>query len=143
MGRNAVFLGFLAVLTMAEFGCSRKNASTNDDNFPTYEQIRGNKQHWHDQVLPHTAQNDYLPRTSSNSAVIRSRYFGAFDFPGDSVVYIVNGRQAKNKKSAETEVKKHASKIDRVSISEVGPDGKRFVEISFSEDDKGDDIVVP
>lgn len=134
---------FLSASVLLLLGCARKRAGEKDINFPTYEQIRGDKIYTNDVLEPRIAPNNHLPRTSGSSSRVISKYFGAFDFPADSVTYIVNGRQSKNQKSAEKEVKAHAAKIDRVSISEADQNGKRFVEIDYSEKMNANEQVVP
>jgi hypothetical protein len=133
----------LGLSTALFVGCGRKRVGEKGINFPTYEQIRGERIYTNDIVVPQNSSNDMLPRTSRSSERIVSKYFGAFDFPADSVTYIVNGRQAKDQKSAEKEVKAYAAKIERVSISEADGNGKRFVEIDYSEKMNANEQVVP
>lgn len=143
MDRKMRILWGLGLSALIFVGCGRKRAGEKEVNFPTYEQVRGNKLYTNDVLEPRSTPNDHLPRTSGTSTRVISKYFGAFDFPADSVVYIVNGRQSKDKRSAEKEVKAHAAKVERVSIGEAGPDGKRFVEIDYSEEMKGNEKIAP
>ncbi|WP_353721867.1 hypothetical protein [Dyadobacter sp. 676] len=125
--------GLLAVgVMMVLVGCARRSGGTIDGHSPAYEQIRLDPAHMNDLVVPQTMQGDFLPRASSYSVIMKSQYFGAFDFPADSVSYFLNGKRIKNKKRAEKEIKENAESVERVSIGEAGPDGRREIEIDYN-----------
>ncbi len=53
-------------------GCARKHA-VKKDNFPTYEQIRGNRENMYDLVVPETTQNDGLPKSTKYTIIKRTK----------------------------------------------------------------------
>lgn len=97
------------------------------DSFPTYEQIRGNKKETVDYVVPRGQGAVTLVPRETVPKTLR----GAFTYDEDSVTYILNGRKVRNKKKAENEVNRTDIRIDRVSVGEVGKDGKRVIEIDY------------
>jgi sulfur carrier protein ThiS len=98
-----------------------------DDSFPTYEQIRGNKEETVDYVSPYgsktwtvVAKQTYKP------------YLNAFGYGEDSVVYVLNGKRVKSRRKAEFEINRKDIRVERVSIGEVGKAGKRIIEIDYA-----------
>ncbi|NIJ55231.1 hypothetical protein [Dyadobacter arcticus] len=125
---NALFM-VLTILT----NCIAQNKK-DSSHFPTYEEIRGNKSEIIDYVAPHKSSSDY--QQAINETRILDRYWNAFNYPADSTVYYLNGRQIKSEKEAKKELDKRSAKIERVVIGAVGTNGKREVEIDYQVNPK-------
>jgi hypothetical protein len=97
-----------------------------DDNFPTYDQIRGNKAETVDYVSPAGGEWIRVKRD-----VVVSPYFNAFNYPDDSVTYYLNGKKVKGRKRAEKELEVKSLNIENVSVGEVGGNGKRIIRIDY------------
>jgi hypothetical protein len=97
-----------------------------DDNFPTYDQIRGNKEETVDYVSPAGGEWIRVKRD-----VVVSPYFNAFNYPDDSVTYYLNGKKVKGRKKAEKELDERSLNIENVSVGPVGENGKRIVRIDY------------
>jgi len=100
--------------------------SKKQDTFPTYEQIRGNRNEIYDFVDPRAAAAGQKPAYK-----VISPYYDAFNYPADSTTYYLNGRKVKNKKVAEAQVKEKAGNIERVMVGEVDESGMRVIEIDY------------
>ncbi|MCE6990930.1 hypothetical protein [Dyadobacter sp. CY323] len=118
---------FALVSAFMQFNDAFSQRQKKGDAFPTYEQIRGDKKETVDYVAPRSQGSvGVIPRYT-----VRDHHLGAFTYQEDSVTYILNGRKVKSKKKAEYEVNRKDVRIERVSIGEVGKDGKRIVEIDY------------
>jgi hypothetical protein len=98
-------------------------------HFPTYEEIRGNKNEIIDYVAPRKASNDYGQVITET--MILDKYWNAFNYSADSTVYYLNGKQVKSQKDAKKELDERSVKIERVAIGAVRLNGKRDVEIDY------------
>jgi hypothetical protein len=102
------------------------------EQFPTYEQIRGNKQETYDYVAPRTVVNNNSTQEWDKPNLQRiSRFYNAFEYPDDSTTYYLNGRKIKNRKIAEAKLKEEAANVDRVMIGAVDEKGMRIIEIDY------------
>lgn len=97
-----------------------------DDNFPTYDQIRGNRAETVDYVSPAGGEWIRVKRD-----VVVSPYFNAFSFPDDSVTYYLNGKKVKGKKKAEKELEEKSMNVENVSVGPVEDNGKRIIRIDY------------
>jgi hypothetical protein len=97
--------------------------------FPKYEEIRGNKGEINDFIEPRTLNNDYKPVLTKTIQV--DKYWNAFNYPANSTVYYLNGKQVKSQKDAKKELDEQSASIERVSVGAVNPNGKRDVEIDY------------
>lgn len=96
------------------------------DNFPTYEQIRGNKHETVDYVHPNGGSWTIVKRT-----VTASSYLDAFSYPEGTAVHFLNGRKMKRKKRAEKELDEKGGMVESVSIGPVESNGKRIIRIDY------------
>ncbi|NIJ52214.1 hypothetical protein FHS68_001370 [Dyadobacter arcticus] len=87
---NALLM-VLAILT----NCIAQNKK-DSSHFPRYEEIRGNKSEIIDYVAPRKSSSDYQQVITETR--ILDRYWNAFNYPADSTVYYLNGRQVKSKR---------------------------------------------
>lgn len=118
--RNLTGLLLLALTLTPVFAQSQK------DRFPTYEQIRGNKEETVDYVHPNGGSWTVVRRKMP-----ASRYLDAFSYPDKAALYFLNGRKMKNKKSAEKELRENGGTVESVSIGPVESNGKRIIRIDY------------
>jgi hypothetical protein len=124
---SIILTAFLMVF-MIFTSCIAQSKKVNS-HFPTYEEIRGNKREVNDFVEPRTLNDDYQPVLTKTIQV--DKYWNAFNYPANSTVYYLNGKQVKSQKDAKKELDEQSAGIERVSIGAVNPNGKREVEIDY------------
>ncbi|WAC11953.1 hypothetical protein [Dyadobacter pollutisoli] len=121
---SGILLGLMLVLFVQNISFAQTKKK--DDNFPTYDQIRGNKAETVDYVSP--AGGEWL---RIKRDVVVSPYFNAFSFPDDSVTYYLNGKKVKSKKKAEKELEEKSMNVEKVSVGPIEDNGKRIVRIDY------------
>lgn len=121
---------FVALLVVIASACVNKQGPKGGDHFPTYEQIRGNKEYRGDFVSP-PIMNNGDPAPPSRT-IWMDRYWNAFNYPKDSVTYFLNGRQAKSAGHAKKELDTKGARIERVSVGAVDEQGMREIEIDYT-----------
>jgi hypothetical protein len=121
---SGAFLMVLVIFTNC-IAQSKKDSS----HLPTYKEVKGNTKEIFDFVAPRTLSNNYEPISTEEIKV--DKYWNAFNYPADSTLYYLNGKQVKSQKAAKKELDERSVTIERVSIGEVGPMGKREVEIDY------------
>lgn len=131
------FCSILVVMLVSTF-ISVSAQTKKKDTFPTYEQIRGNKSEIYDFVTPQSVTanpTSAVPETGKYSLTKRSMVtehgFDVFGYPKDSVTYILNGRNEKNAKRAESEIRMKSKNITDISIGAVDGRGRRVVRIDY------------
>jgi hypothetical protein len=122
--RKLRFLSMSMLVLLIQNICFAQNKK--DDNFPTYEQIRGNK----------AETVDYVSQGGGSWFVVKrevtaASYFGAFSYPAETSVYYLNGKKVKDKKQAEKEIEEKSLNVENVSIGPVERDGKRVIRIDY------------
>lgn len=121
---SSALLMALAILT----NCIAQNKK-DSSHFPTYEEIKGNRSETIDYVAPRKLSNDDQPVITKTLTV--DKYWNAFNYPADSTVYYLNGKQVKSLKAAKKELDERSVNIERVAIGAAGPKGMREVEIDY------------
>ena len=131
-------LSSLIVITLLSAFSSVFAQAKKKDNFPTYEQIRGNKSEIYDFVAPQSIRvnaTSAVPETGNYNLIKRTivteHGFNLFSYQQDSVLYILNGRKEKNVKRAETEIRTNSKNITDISIDETDNKGKRTIRIDY------------
>ena len=94
---SSALLMVLAILT----NCIAQNKK-DSSHFPTYEEIKGNRSETIDYVAPRKLSNDDQPVITKTLTV--DKYWNAFNYPADSTVYYLNGKQVKSLKAAKKEL---------------------------------------
>jgi hypothetical protein len=126
-----LFFVFLFLLLNSQNVHAQKKVKKGEQ-FPTYEQIRGNRHETYDYVAPRALVNSNSGQEWDKPNLQRiSRFYNAFEYPDDSTTYYLNGGKVKNRKIAEAKLKEEAANVDRVMIGAVDEKGMRIIEIDY------------
>ena len=90
--------------------------------FPTYQQIK-----------PATSEIvDYVSQSGKAGVVSRQLTFRLFDYPENTVTYVLNGKPTTDSKYVKEFVNRPETHIESIAIEPPSADGKQIIRIDYS-----------